>query len=316
MAQTRPRPSKASPRWQGEVANAAALPTTGNRVADVRVAKDTFIPWIWNGTAWQNLASPVGALNYKGVWDATNPPAGGNPTLADGVGTKGDYYVVSGAGIQDLGSGPLDFNPADWVVYNGTIWEKADHTDVVASVFGRLGAVVAAASDYDASQVDNDSGVAGATVKDALDTLDGACADVSCSAYRTTTQSVNDSALTPISLDAEEFDTDTMHDPGVNPSRITVPAGEAGKYLAIARLSWAGNITGLRAVILYINGALHTASYVNPVGIFSTIVAVSKVLNLSVGDYVEMYGYQTSGAALNTVAGAIWNHLQLVKQRG
>jgi hypothetical protein len=43
----------------------------------------------------------------------------------------------------------------------------------VTSVFGRTGAVVAAASDYDASQIDNDSGVGGATVKDALDALAG-----------------------------------------------------------------------------------------------------------------------------------------------
>jgi hypothetical protein len=41
----------------------------------------------------------------------------------------------------------------------------------VYSVFGRTGAVVSAASDYDASQIDNDSGVAGATVKEALDAL-------------------------------------------------------------------------------------------------------------------------------------------------
>ncbi|HZP20099.1 MAG TPA: DUF2793 domain-containing protein [Bauldia sp.] len=41
----------------------------------------------------------------------------------------------------------------------------------VASVFGRTGAVAAALHDYDASQVDNDSGVSGATVKDALDSL-------------------------------------------------------------------------------------------------------------------------------------------------
>ena len=41
----------------------------------------------------------------------------------------------------------------------------------VASVFGRTGAVAAAAGDYDASQVDNDSGVSGTTVKDALDAL-------------------------------------------------------------------------------------------------------------------------------------------------
>ena len=44
----------------------------------------------------------------------------------------------------------------------------------VASVFTRIGAVVAAASDYDASQVDNDSGVGGAFVDDALDILAGA----------------------------------------------------------------------------------------------------------------------------------------------
>lgn len=41
----------------------------------------------------------------------------------------------------------------------------------VSSVFGRVGAVTAAASDYDASQVDNDSSVSGATVADALNAL-------------------------------------------------------------------------------------------------------------------------------------------------
>jgi hypothetical protein len=41
----------------------------------------------------------------------------------------------------------------------------------VASVFTRVGAVVALASDYDASQVDNDSAVAGAFVDDALNNL-------------------------------------------------------------------------------------------------------------------------------------------------
>lgn len=44
----------------------------------------------------------------------------------------------------------------------------------VDSVFGRTGTVAAAASDYDASQIDNDSGVSGATVAAALDTLGGA----------------------------------------------------------------------------------------------------------------------------------------------
>ncbi len=42
----------------------------------------------------------------------------------------------------------------------------------VDSVFGRTGDVVAGAGDYDSDQVDNLSGVAGATVSDALDQLD------------------------------------------------------------------------------------------------------------------------------------------------
>ncbi len=41
----------------------------------------------------------------------------------------------------------------------------------VSSVFGRIGAVVATLGDYAASLITNDSGVAGATVKAALDTL-------------------------------------------------------------------------------------------------------------------------------------------------
>lgn len=44
----------------------------------------------------------------------------------------------------------------------------------VASVFGRTGAVVAVTDDYAASEVENDSGVAGAQVSDALDTLEAA----------------------------------------------------------------------------------------------------------------------------------------------
>jgi hypothetical protein len=45
-----------------------------------------------------SVANALGALNYKGTWDA----ATNTPTLASGVGTQGDYYVVSVAGTTDL----------------------------------------------------------------------------------------------------------------------------------------------------------------------------------------------------------------------
>ena len=143
----------------------AGLDPTGT----ARVVKGENRIYIWSGSAW--VPSNEGALVYVGVWDATNPPAGGNPVLSDATGTKGHYYVVSNSGVQDLGSGPIDFNPGDFVIHNGTIWQKADHTDVVTSVFSRQGAVVALAGDYDASQVDDDSLWATASVKVALDAL-------------------------------------------------------------------------------------------------------------------------------------------------
>lgn len=70
---------------------------------------------------------PETALEYKGTWDAST----NTPTLADGIGTKGDLYVCSVGGSVDFGSGTaIAFLPNDRVVYNGTIWEKLSGGEV------------------------------------------------------------------------------------------------------------------------------------------------------------------------------------------
>ena len=115
------------------------------------------------------IGTIVGGLNYQGAWNAST----NTPSLADGTGTKGHFYEVSVAGVQDLGSGSITFEIGDYCAHNGSIWQKIDRVDIVTSVFSRIGAIVALASDYDASQIDNDSGVAGAFVDDALDNLYG-----------------------------------------------------------------------------------------------------------------------------------------------
>jgi len=43
--------------------------------------------------------------SFRGHWDAST----NIPTLSDGIGVNGDYYIVSVAGTQDLGSGAIDF---------------------------------------------------------------------------------------------------------------------------------------------------------------------------------------------------------------
>lgn len=80
---------------------------------------------------------PPGFMTYKGVWNAnTNTPA-----LVDGTGTQGDVYKVSVSGSQNLGSGSIDFTAGDWIIYNGSTWEKADNSDAVMSVNGQTGVV-------------------------------------------------------------------------------------------------------------------------------------------------------------------------------
>lgn len=78
-----------------------------------------------------SVANAIGALNYKGTWDAST----NNPTLVSSVGTKGDYYVVSVAGSTNL-NGTTLWGVGDWAVFNGSIWQKVDggDTSVVTSL--------------------------------------------------------------------------------------------------------------------------------------------------------------------------------------
>ena len=99
-----------------------------------------------------NYSPPLltaGQVNYKGTWDASaNSPALTSPPAAT---TKGDYYVVSVAGTQFS----ISFAVGDWIISNGTAWEKVDLTDAVSSVFGRTGAVVGVSTDYSAVGLTN-----------------------------------------------------------------------------------------------------------------------------------------------------------------
>ena len=92
-----------------------------------------------------NYAPPSllkGTVTYKGTWSAaTNTPTLINPPDST---TNGFYYVVSAAGTQFS----LVFNIGDWIISNGSAWEKVDNTDAVSSVFGRTGAVVGVSTDY------------------------------------------------------------------------------------------------------------------------------------------------------------------------
>jgi hypothetical protein len=84
----------------------------------------------------------VGGVIYKGTWNAST----NTPTLTSSVGTQGWYYIVTTAGSTNL-NGITDWQLGDWVIFNGSVWQKVDNTDAVVSVNGYTGAVVLTTSD-------------------------------------------------------------------------------------------------------------------------------------------------------------------------
>jgi hypothetical protein len=74
--------------------------------------------------SWANVA---GGLDYQGTWNAST----NTPTLASGVGVNGYYYVVSVDGSTDL-DGTTDWKAGDWLIFNGTAWQKIDQSWAIA----------------------------------------------------------------------------------------------------------------------------------------------------------------------------------------
>jgi hypothetical protein len=102
------------------------------------------------GKVQNQINALAGGVSYQGTWNAsTNTPA-----LTSSVGTKGYYYVVSVAGSTNL-NGITDWKLGDWVIFNGSTWDKVDNTDAVISVNGYTGIVTLAKADIGLGNVEN-----------------------------------------------------------------------------------------------------------------------------------------------------------------
>lgn len=90
-------------------------------------------------TSWSSVA---GGLSYQGTWNAST----NTPTLASGVGVNGYYYITATAGSTNL-DGITDWQIGDWLMFNGTVWQKIDQSNLVTSVNGQTGAVSLSTTD-------------------------------------------------------------------------------------------------------------------------------------------------------------------------
>ena len=102
---------------------------------------------------------------------------------------------------------------------------------------------------------------------------------------------------TKIIYQTESFDDASAYD--TSNGRFTVPSGEGGKYFLYAKIRHY-NSTSMNREVLYFykNGSVY-ARFENKGDNIHNSVQISKVANLSAGDYIEVYYFQNSGSSNN-----------------
>jgi len=137
---------------------------------------------------------------------------------------------------------------------------------------------------------------------------------VGCSLWNSSTVSAPNVTETIMTFDSELFDTDGFHSTVTNTGRITIPTGKGGYYLVTGMIVFLASSGGMRSCTLYKNGVAsaladnglsNSASQVNDAPWFSYIG------NFAAADYLEIKGYQNSGAALNMRGAAYYTRFSV-----
>ena len=116
--------------------------------------------------------------------------------------------------------------------------------------------------------------------------------------YHDANQAIPNITVTTIAFNSERYDTDAIHDNVTNNSRLTCKT--AGKYIIIGLVHFAPSLVGVRSLRIILNVA--TEISLNGREVDKTgqwFGSTSVIYDLSVGDYVYLRAFQSSGGALN-----------------
>jgi len=125
------------------------------------------------------------------------------------------------------------------------------------------------------------------------------------SLYKSAAQTVSNSTFTAITWDSERYDTDSYHSTSTNTSRITIPSGKSGYYILTGSNVWDANATGNRGLELRKNGtSLYYLFFQDGFASNDGTYPFTGTINLTAGDYIEVFCWQSSGGNLNLNGGA------------
>lgn len=116
--------------------------------------------------------------------------------------------------------------------------------------------------------------------------------------------SLTNSAMTILSFDTEDFDTDAFHSTVTNTQRITVPSGFAGIYTVTAYFNWGNTTSGTTCLMNILKNGTDALTRMDGKNAAFTGISSAWTGYLADGDYVTMGVYHTFGSTLNIAANA------------
>ena len=111
-------------------------------------------------------------------------------------------------------------------------------------------------------------------------------------------QSISSSTWTKVTFNNELIDTDAFHDNSTNNTRITIPSGKAGYYEVTGSIGWGagGSVNGIS---IYKNNSRDFQGTTQVASSGRLYQRISTIINLSVGDYVELAGFHDGGGSVD-----------------
>lgn len=239
------------------------------------------------------VSTDYGRIFYIQKLDATANAVTVDPFGAETIGGSATLALtIQNQAVEILATGSYWVNLGEVAGGSGGLLGDHDHSGDAGDggTFNAANLTSGAATD---GQVLTADGAGGAAWEDSA----GSGIGVRATDTAGVALSIPDSAATAIELDSETYDTDTMHDNVTNNSRLT--CNTEGPYIIVGNVEWSGDASGARKLIVYKNAFTtlaedsRTPPDANPMG-----HGISTIAYLTVGEFVELYAYQTSGSAL------------------
>jgi hypothetical protein len=124
-----------------------------------------------------------------------------------------------------------------------------------------------------------------------------------CRVRNSGSQSIPNNTSTALTFDTEDYDNDTIHSTISNTSRLTCRT--AGKYYVVGAILWAANAVNQRTLQIRSNGSTIRGQTDDIPNASSTHAQqVAGIVDMIVGDYVELVAYQNSGSPVSSTPGS------------